>query len=51
MKAIGKMANKNRTQFIAESVVYDSERREIGRANGIFVRSKVNLSEIDGFNS
>jgi len=51
MKAIGKVVNKNRTQFIAESVVYDSDGREIGRGNGIFVRSKVKLSDIDGFNS
>jgi uncharacterized protein (TIGR00369 family) len=43
MKAIGRVVNKNNTQFIAESVVYDSEGREIGRGNGIFVKGKFPL--------
>ncbi len=43
MKAVGKVVNRNNTQFIAESVVYDSKGREIGRGNGIFVRSKFPL--------
>jgi uncharacterized protein (TIGR00369 family) len=49
MKAIGKVVNKNRSQFIAESVVYDSEGREIGRGNGIFVRGKLPLVEAAGY--
>ena len=36
--AFGRVVNKNRTQFIAESVLYDSKEKEIARANGIFVR-------------
>ena len=51
MKAIGKVVNKNRSQFIAESIVYDDKGREIGRGNGIFVRSKIKLKDIHGFNS
>jgi uncharacterized protein (TIGR00369 family) len=47
--AFGKVLNQNRTQFIAESVLYDSNDREIARANGIFVRSKVPLSEEIGY--
>ena len=47
--AFGKVVNRNRTQFIAESVLYDSNEREIARANGIFVRSKVPLSAEIGY--
>ncbi len=47
--ACGKVVNRNRTQFIAESVLYDSNEREIARANGIFVRSKVPLSAEIGY--
>jgi len=49
MKSVGKVVNKNRTQFIAEAVVYDSRGKEIGRGNGIFVRSKQKLSETPGY--
>lgn len=49
LKAIGKVVNKNRTQFIAESVVYDSDGQEIGRGNGLFVRSKKLLNEAAGY--
>ncbi|WNC68637.1 PaaI family thioesterase [Thalassotalea nanhaiensis] len=49
MKAIGKVVNKNKTQFIAESVVYDTDGREIGRGNGIFVRGKLPLVDATGY--
>lgn len=49
MRAVGKVVNKNRSQWIAESVIYDSEEREIARGNGIFVRSKMPLKEADGY--
>jgi uncharacterized protein (TIGR00369 family) len=49
MKAVGKVVNKNKSQFIAEAVVYDSEGREIGRGNGIFVRSKMPLVDAKGY--
>ncbi|AQQ67104.1 thioesterase [Microbulbifer agarilyticus] len=49
MRAVGKVVNRNRTQFIAESIVYDAEGREIGRGNGIFVRGKLPLAEADGY--
>ena len=45
LKALGKVVNKNKTQFIAESVVYDSKGNEIGRGNGVFVRSKLPLNQ------
>jgi len=49
LKAVGKVVNKNKTQFIAESVVYDSKGNEIGRGNGVFVRSKLPLVESKGY--
>ncbi|MDG2088117.1 MAG: PaaI family thioesterase [Arenicellaceae bacterium] len=49
LKAAGKVVNKNKTQFIAESIVYDSGGIEIGRGNGVFVRSKMPLSQAKGY--
>lgn len=49
MKAIGKVVNKNSSQFIAEAVVYDAKDREIGRGNGIFVRGKLPLVDAAGY--
>ncbi len=49
MRAVGKVVNKNKSQFISESVVYDSEDREIGRGNGVFVRGKFALKDATGY--
>jgi uncharacterized protein (TIGR00369 family) len=49
MKAVGKIANYNRTQFIAEAVVYNSRDQEVGRGNGMFVRSNKKLMDVDGY--
>jgi len=49
VKAIGRVVNQNRSQFIAESIMYDSNEKEIARATGIFVRSKIPLSEEIGY--
>lgn len=49
MRAVGKVVNRNRTQFIAESVVYNSDGKEIGRGNGIFVRGKLPLIDAAGY--
>lgn len=49
IRALGKVVNKNRTQFIAESVLFDSKGMEIGRGNGVFVRSKIPLNEAKGY--
>jgi len=49
MTAIGKVVNHNRSQFIAESIVYDDQQREIGRGNGIFVRGKLPLTQAAGY--
>ena len=49
MRAVGEVVNQNRTQFIAQAVVYDAQGREIGRGNGIFVRSGMRLQEVDAY--
>ncbi len=49
MKAVGKVVNMNKSQFIAEAIVYDAEDREIGRGNGIFVRGKFPLIDSAGY--
>ena len=51
LKALGKVVNKNKTQFIAEAVVYDSEENEIGRGNGVFIRSKLLLAQTAVYNT
>ncbi len=49
VRSIGKVVYSNRSQFIAESILYDSEDIEIARANGVFVRSKIPLSPEIGY--
>ena len=49
VRAKGRVVNRNRTQFIAESVLRDDNEKEIARATGIFVRSKIPLSEKIGY--
>ena len=49
IRSVGRLVNRNRSQFIAEAVLYDSERDEIGRGSGIFVRSKLLLKELPGY--
>jgi len=48
MTAVGRVVNKNRTQWIAEAVVYNND-KEVGRGSGIFVRSKMPLSGATGY--
>ncbi len=49
LKSVGRVVNRNRSQFIAESVVYDSEGNEIGRGNGVFMRGKSKLADVEGY--
>lgn len=45
----GRLVYQNKSQFIAESVIYDSEGREIGRGTGTFMKSKMELADIPGY--
>ena len=49
LRSVGRVVNRNKSQLIAEAVVYDSQGNEVGRGNGIFVRSKVLLKETCGY--
>ena len=49
IRAIGTVVNRNNSQFIAEAVLYNSEGREIGRGNGVFMRSKIPLDDRIGY--
>ena len=49
VKAVGKVVNTAKSQFIAESILYDSENNEIARGSGIFVKSKIKLTPDIGY--
>jgi len=49
IRAEGKVVNESKQQFIAESVLYDENGKELGRGNGIFVRGRTPLIEAKGF--
>ena len=49
IRSVGRVVNKNKTQFIAESIVYDADEQEIGRGSGIFMRGRTPLTETLGY--
>lgn len=49
VRSVGRIVNQGRSQFIAESVLYDSSEKEIARASGLFVRSGILLSKEIGY--
>lgn len=49
LRAAGRVASRTRSQFIAEAVLFDSEGREVGRGNGVFVRSRIRLEDTPGY--
>jgi uncharacterized protein (TIGR00369 family) len=49
MRAVGTVVHQSRSQIIAESVVYDSEGRQISRGTGTFVRGRIRLSPEIGY--
>jgi len=51
IRSVGKVVNQNKSQFIAESIAYDSAGKELGRGSGIFVRGKIPLAEALGYTS
>ena len=51
LRAIGKVVNSNKSQFIAESVVYDSNGIEVGRGSGVFIRGKFPLGKALGYSA
>jgi uncharacterized protein (TIGR00369 family) len=49
IRAVGKLVHRGGRQFIAESVLHDSEGKEIARGSGVFVKSKIPLTEKIGY--
>ncbi|MHA2168847.1 MAG: PaaI family thioesterase [Candidatus Kariarchaeaceae archaeon] len=49
MKAVGKLCNKTGSQLIAEAILYDSQDNEIARGSGVYIRSKIKLTEEMGY--
>lgn len=49
LRAEGRILHRNKSQFIAEAVVYDSKDRQVGRGSGIFVRAKSALRDVPGY--
>ncbi len=49
LRALGRVVNRNKLQFIAEAVLTDSEGNEVGRGNGVFMRSKLPLIQSRGY--
>ena len=49
VRASGKVVNVTKTQFLAESVLYDDEEREIARGSGVFVKGKTKLTPEIGY--
>jgi len=49
MRAEGRVVDRTRSQFIAESVVRDGDGREVGRGSGVFFRGKLRLREIASY--
>ena len=49
IRSVGRVVHRNNSQFIAEAVLYDSTGTEIGRGNGVFVRSRMPLARARGY--
>ncbi len=47
--AIGNIVSKSQRLFIAESILYNSENKEIARGSGTFMKSKIALSPELGY--
>ena len=45
----GKVVNKNNSQFVAESILYNEDKKELARGSGMFIRSKILLKEALGY--
>ena len=49
LKAVGKVVNSNKSQFIVEAKAYNDMGEEVARGDGVFVRSKIPLSGIESY--
>jgi len=49
IRSVGTVAAQTKSQVIAESIAYNSQGQQIGRGNGIFVRGKHLLEDVQGY--
>ena len=49
LRSVGRVVSRNKSQFIAEAVLHDSEGNQIGRGSGVFMRSKLPPSGTRGY--
>ncbi|MCW8907490.1 MAG: PaaI family thioesterase [Sedimenticola sp.] len=49
IRASGRVVNRTRQQFIAESVLFDARNREIARGSGVFMRGREKLEAAGGY--
>jgi len=49
VRAEGRVTNATKTQYFAESILYDEDNREIARGSGTFVRGKTRLTPGIGY--
>ena len=49
VRAEGRVTNATKTQYFAESILYDEDNREIARGSGTFVRGKTKLTPEIGY--
>jgi len=48
-RAVGRVVNASKNQFVAEAVLYDGDGREIARGSGVFVKSGIALTPEIGY--
>jgi len=46
LRAVGRVVNKTRSQFIVEAICYNEDNKEVARANGIMMRSQMRLADV-----
>ena len=49
IRSVGSVATQTKSQFIAESIAYNSQGQEVGRGNGIFIRGQQLLKDALGY--
>jgi uncharacterized protein (TIGR00369 family) len=49
VRALGSVVSESAGQFTAESVLYNEDGREIARGSGVFVKSRIALSQEIGY--
>lgn len=49
IRAVGNVVSQSKSQYIAESVMYDDENREVARGSGVFMKSKIPLTPAIGY--